>query len=312
MKKLGLVFTILALQACSEKGIDAQSPAASGPEATPEIQESPLPSSDGENTAGANAVRLDQVLAMQDDATKARYNFRNPKQTIEFFGLTPGMAVAEALPGGGWYTKILVPYLGAEGRVLGIDYDYSMWQNFDWVDDEFLATRKAWTDTWPQEAKAWYSEDAATVDAATFGTLDENLTESFDAVLFIRALHNLNRFEDKGAFLSNALKESHRILKPGGIVGVVQHQAPEDKSDEWADGSRGYIKKSAVIAAFEKAGFSLVSETDINTNPNDVPGEDDIVWRLPPSLSTSKDNEELKNQMTAIGESNRMTLLFKK
>ncbi|MDH3275860.1 MAG: methyltransferase, partial [Gammaproteobacteria bacterium] len=81
---------------------------------------------------------------------------------------------------------------------------------------------------------------------------------------------------------------------------------------EFADGNHGYLKKSFVIAVAEKAGFEFVAESNINENPKDQPSEEDIVWRLPPSFGTSRDNPELKAEMEAIGESNRMTLKFRK
>ena len=112
--------------------------------------------------------------------------------------------------------------------------------------------------------------------------------------------------------MTQALADTHALLKPGGIVGVVQHQGPEGNTDDWANGSNGYLKKSDVIAKFEAAGFKLVKESAINENPNDVPTNDEIVWRLPPILNTSREDAELKAKMEAIGESNRMTLLFKK
>jgi len=133
-----------------------------------------------------------------------------------------------------------------------------------------------------------------------------------DAALFIRAMHNLSRFEDKGGYMAQALADTHAMLKPGGIVGVVQHQGPESNTDDWAKGNNGYLKKSKVIAAFEAAGFELVKESAVNENPKDVPTNDEIVWRLPPSLGTSREDAELRTKMQAIGESNRMTLLFKK
>jgi predicted methyltransferase len=133
-----------------------------------------------------------------------------------------------------------------------------------------------------------------------------------DAVVAIRALHNLARFEPKGGFLSAAVKDMYDALKPGGVVGVVQHQARDEKPDEWADGSRGYLKDDFVIETFTAAGFEFAGMTAINFNEKDQPGEEDIVWRLPPSLSTSRENPELAEQMKAIGESNRMTLKFRK
>ena len=73
-----------------------------------------------------------------------------------------------------------------------------------------------------------------------------------------------------------------------------------------------HLKKSFVISLMEEAGFEFVAESDINNNPKDQAGEGDIVWRLPPSLATSRDNPELRAEMEAIGESNRMTLKFRK
>lgn len=253
---------------------------------------------------------LASILDMQDEKVKERFKYRNPKETLDFFGIKPGMTVVEALPGGGWYSKILQSYLGSEGELIGVDYSYDMWPNFSFADENFLNKKKTWSVDWPKGAQKWSSETGSPINAYTFSTLPQDLQA--DAVLFIRALHNLSRFEAKGEFLTKALSESHRILKSGGIVGVVQHQLNEEHSDASADGSRGYLKKSRVVASFEKAGFILVGESDINKNAKDQPGEKDIVWRLPPRLTTSKDDDALKQKYTEIGESNRMTLLFVK
>lgn len=255
---------------------------------------------------------LDSILAAQDDDAKARYGYRHPKETLEFFGIEPGMTVLEALPGGGWYSKILLPYLGTEGKLIGVDYSIEMWKEFSWVDDKFLAERAAWPAKWAGDAKTWSGEGGAQASAYTFTDLPASLDGSVDAVLFIRALHNLSRFEKQGNYLTEVLAASHRLLRTGGLVGIVQHQVSEDKSNEWADGSKGYLKKSNLVAAVTAAGFELVGESDINANPKDQPGEEDIVWRLPPVLNTSKDDATAKAKYMAIGESNRMTLLFKK
>lgn len=262
------------------------------------------------STPNRNSAALQKVLDAQSEETKARFQYRNPKETLAFFGVEPGMTVLEVLPGGGWYTQILVPYLAEGGQLIGVDYPVNMWPHFNWSSEEFIAKRKAWPTTWPAEMQEKYA--GAKVSAYNFDTLPKSLNESVDMVLFMRAMHNLARFESKGNYLSSALKETFRVLKPGGYVGVVQHQAPEDISDAWADGSKGYLKKSSVIAAFEAEGFTLVKHAAINENPKDVPTEEDMVWRLLPSLSTSKEDEALKAKMTEIGESNRMTLLFQK
>ena len=133
-----------------------------------------------------------------------------------------------------------------------------------------------------------------------------------DAVILIRAMHNLARFESQGGYLSQMLADIHAVLKDGGIVGIVQHRAPDAAADDWANGARGYLKQSFVTQKMTEAGFELVATSDINLNPKDNPGAEDVVWRLPPSLVTSRENEELKKQYQEIGESSRMTLLFKK
>ena len=298
----------MALSSCDqaeiESVIDQTSDDVSSSLAVSEIH------TDTVNANDANSI-LQHVLSKQDEQTVARYPYRHPDQVINFFGLEPGMTVMEALPGGGWYSKILLPYLGKDGHLIGADYPSGIWPYFEWASDEFIAERASWTETWAREASAWKDESSAKVSAMVYGNMPEEHIGTVDAVLFIRALHNMARFNDE-AFLKMTLADSYQALKPGGVVGVVQHQAREDKDDQWANGSRGYLKKTQVIAMLEQAGFELVAESDVNENPLDQPGEDDIVWRLPPSYGTSHDNEQLRAEMQAVGESHRMTLLFKK
>ena len=256
--------------------------------------------------------KLAAVLAEQPEDVQARYAYRHPAETIKFFGITPGMTVVEALPGGGWYTKILLPYIGQDGNLIGADYSRDMYPLFGFFGEDFLKEKETWVADFTADAKGWSGDDGASVTAFVFGSMPEEMKGTADAVLFIRALHNLARFEGEGGFLSAALKDAYDILKPGGTVGVVQHQARDGMSDEWAGGQNGYLKKSFVIEKMQGAGFEFVAGSDINMNGEDQPTEDDIVWRLPPSLATSKDNPELKIEMKAIGESNRMTLKFRK
>jgi predicted methyltransferase len=263
-------------------------------------------------TVMADSERLAAVLAAQPEEVQARYEWRHPQETLEFFGIEPGMSVVEALPGGGWYSKVLIPYLGADGALTGADYSLEMYPLFGFFPAEALEKKKSWVDDWTAEANGWRDDDGAAVSAFAFGSLPESMKGTADAVVFIRALHNLNRFEGQGGFLATALQNAFDVLKPGGIVGVVQHQAAEDKPAAWADGSHGYLKKSAVIALMQGAGFELVGESAINENPNDQPGEQDVVWRLPPTLMIGDAGEETADAMRAIGESNRMTLKFRK
>ncbi|WP_017931443.1 class I SAM-dependent methyltransferase [Robiginitomaculum antarcticum] len=276
-------------------------------------------------TAGSVEVRPELLAALsaQDENVKTRYQARHPGNTLAFFGIEPGMTVAEALPGGGWYTKILLNYLGPDGEVIGLDYDYDMWSNFGFMTEEAMKAKKTWAKTWTDDAQPWRGANGAAVSAATFSTVPQSRLGTVDAVLFIRALHNMARFEEQGQYLSNAAAQSYAMLKPGGIVGVVQHRAPESASDEWANGNNGYLKESFVIKTFKDAGFTLVARSEMNANSNDRPTEDDIVWRLPPTFGTTNPAEtdtpemaaqkiEMRAKMIAVGESDRMTLRFRK
>jgi len=261
---------------------------------------------------GDAATRLRAVLEAQSPEVKARYGARHPQETLAFFGIMPGMTVYEALPGGGWYSNILSRYLGPDGKLVGIDYPYAMYPMFNFYDDAFLEAKKSWVTTWPEQARAWHGSEGAAVDAFLFGAMPDAMAGQADAVLLIRALHNLARFEAEGGYLTAALADIHRALKPGGIVGVVQHLAPESASDAWADGSNGYLKKSFVVKRFEDAGFELVGDSDVNVNPADQPTEKDYVWRLPPALNLNPENEANREQYIKIGDSTRMTLRFRK
>jgi len=262
--------------------------------------------------AAEHVSRLDEVLGAQPEEVQARYGARHSKETIEFFGLEPGMTVMEALPGGGWYSKILIPLLGSEGQLIGADYAEDMYPRFGFFPQELLDSKKTWVTDWTAEASAWVAQGGASISAFQMGSMPDEMIGTADAVFFVRALHNLARFESDGAYLSKSVSEAFNVLKPGGVLGVVQHKARDEMPDDWADGSRGYLKQAFVIETMEKAGFVLEASSDINNNPADQPTTDDIVWRLPPTLSTSREDEELKAAMIAIGESNRMTLRFRK
>ena len=285
------------------------------PASEPESASVNEPSTD---TTASQAAMMDSGLAaildaMPDEA-KARYQYRHPQETLEFFGIEPGMTVVEGLPGGGWYTKILLPYLGEDGHVIGASYALDMYQLFSFADEEFMERMRGWTALFPELAEEWGGENGAGASAFLFGSMPDEMAGTADAVLMIRAFHNLARWQaaGEGDYLDEALAEMYSVLKPGGVLGIVQHAALEDRPDEWADGSNGYLKKSFLIEAAETAGFEFVAESAINENPNDQATEGDGVWRLPPSYNGSRDDPEAMEAMTAIGESNRMTLKFVK
>jgi predicted methyltransferase len=257
------------------------------------------------------AAQLDAVLAAQSEETKARYAARRPKEMLEFFGVVPGMTVVDTLPGDVWYAGLLLDYLGPQGKVIGVDYAPEMWKLFgEYAPDTAESAR--WTTDFVAKMEPKRGSDDAAVAALQFGAVPDAVAGTVDVVLLSRSVHHLMRLEDEGAWMTKALADIGKLLKPGGIVGVEAHRAPEGASDAWASGDQGYVKQSAVIAAFEKAGFELAGSSEMNANPKDQPTEKDFVWRLPPTLATSENDPALRAEMTAIGESDRMTLKFRK
>ncbi len=246
-------------------------------------------------------ARLDAVLAAERRAEdRARDAFRNPEETLEFFGVQPDMTVVEALPGGGWYSRVILPYLNEEGEYFAMTYPMDVLAEI--FGESFEGERReqaaAWEQTFPVRAAEWGGE----VDRAfRFGAVPAEAEGAADMVLYIRALHNMART----GRLDVAAADAFTLLAPGGVAGVVQHRAPADETDERADGSRGYLREADVIAAFEAAGFTLEESVEINANPADAADYDRGVWMLAPTLGGGE-------EMAEIGESDRMTLRFRK
>lgn len=247
--------------------------------------------------------RLAEIIDARSDEAKARDQFRHPMETLSLFGIKEGMTVVDALPGS-WYGDIIAPLVGAKGKYIGIRY--GQWRfpyrYGDEADAQWEKAQSFLTD-WPKAASEYGGgKDSPKTEAYFFPGLPESLDGTVDVALFIRALHHTNRYDPK--YLDMTAADAFRILKSGGVAGVVQHRAPEDADDTFASGARGYLKQSRVIEAFKNAGFVLDNASEINANRKDQPGANDIVWRLPPA---NKDPEALK-----IGESDRMTLVFRK
>lgn len=261
-------------------------------------------------SAGVNPG-LAEAVAGRSAEDRARDGARHPVETLAFFGVQPGMVVAETLPGGGWYTRVLAAYLGGEGTLYGVNYSADMLPLFSWMSPERIEKAKADIAAFDTTV-AGFTDNGITARGFAFDQVPADVAGTVDRVLFIRSLHHLNRFEAQAQTLTRALADTRAMLKDNGMVGVVQHRAPEDAPPETVLGHRGYLKQSDVVAAFEAAGFKLVGSSEINANAKDQPGPQDIVWRLPPSMRGADDNPRLKAQMEAIGESDRMTLLFAK
>ena len=226
----------------------------------------------------------------RDPENILRDSFRNPYETLSFFELKPSMVVVELSPGRGWYTEILANFLSTPGQLIAAHFDKNttnnylkkMRQNFE----EKLNSSSIYKNV---ELVGLYSE------------LSD--PESVDAVLTFRNLHNWI-----GSSMDIIFSNSYSALKPGGIFGVVEHRAKEGTSIEEMKKS-GYVTESYAIELAEKHGFKLVSRSEINSNSKDTKNHPEGVWTLPPVLRLK---EKDRNKYLAIGESDRMTLLFKK
>lgn len=253
------------------------------------------------------APSIDAVLAADiraDDS--ARDQFRNPKETLAFFGLEPTMTVAEYSPGGGWYTRVLAPYLMPKGTYIAFNDDSDVGTYRDRAQE---ARAKGWTERFKSGVADMMSVEADAVTAFEIDEMPEEVAGSVDRVVIFRSMHGLNMRNNA----DDVLKAARKMLKDDGMVGVVQHRAPKGASyDDYGARQRGYMRKQDVIAIFEANGFELASESEVNANPKDTADYEGGVWTLPPSLGFGRQSEEEMAKHRAIGESDRMTLLFKK
>ena len=259
---------------------------------------------DGEG-ARAPAGIAAQVAAVQagnwrEPANVARDQYRHPAQTLAFFGVKPDMTVLEIWPSGGWYTEILAPYLRANGQYVAV------------VNGPAYATTDKTRDAWAETNAKLRAKVAARADAygsPVFLEVDPKapvLGEpgSADAVLTFRNVHNWV-MQDTQAEWFEAFYE---VLKPGGVLGVVDHRARAGAPAEEMKTS-GYLPEEAVIAMAIRAGFRLEARSEVNANPKDTADHAKGVWTLPPTLRLG---EVDKDKYLAIGESDRMTLRFVK
>lgn len=263
------------------------------------------------NSESGAGELLATVLAAQPADIKTRYTSRHPAETMTFCQVREGDTVIETLPGRGWYSRILYAYLGNAGKLIAAHYPRGVFERFGWDEKRIqsLVDRDA---SWSKNLISETAVKGSATDSYTITKMPDRFVGIADKVLFIRSLHNLSRFNKETGYLNNALAEAFRSLKPGGVACVVQHRASETASNNWADGSNGYLKQSSVVSAFEAAGFKFEKAGEINANPKDRPSKSDSVWRLPPTLRGVKENTAKWREYSEVGESDRMTLKFVK
>ncbi len=255
------------------------------------------------NVGNSHAQAIDALLDKavygehRSEANRLRDKYRNPRETLMFFGLKPDMAVLEIWPGSGWYSEILAPVLRDKGQFTMAHYAVESPRAPSWQRD---ALRKHQAD-FAKRAEL-YGKPAFTAFAPPdFMAIAP--AGSQDMVLTFRNVHNWSA-QKNDALVFKAFFDA---LKPGGILGVVEHRANPGASFEQMVKS-GYMTEAYVIDLAEKAGFKFVAKSDINANAKDTKDHPNGVWTLPP---TSRGRQEPEKYF-AIGESDRMTLKFEK
>jgi predicted methyltransferase len=229
-------------------------------------------------------------------AHKARDRYRHPRETLEFFGIRPDMTVIELWPEGGWYTEILAPFLHDNGQLIEAGFPTDSHSSSHARMAAALTRQLASNPKIYGNVKRVYFEPPR---RAVLGPPD-----SADLVLTFRNLHNWQR----AGVLKQVFTAAYRVLKPGGVFGVVEHRAkPGAKVTESA--RSGYMPVPYVIDVAGEVGFKLAAQSEINANPKDTKDYPDGVWTLPP---TYRLGDKDKAKYAAIGESDRMTLRFVK
>ena len=221
---------------------------------------------------------------------RPRDQYRHPAETLEFFGLQPNMTVVEIWPHTGWYTEIVAPYLSQNGHYIAAANPR---ENPETKSGNVKLS--GWIKAHP-EVKIEMTEFAPPylIEIAPPGTAD--------MVVTYRNVHN---WMTKGGGEKAAFVAFYKALKPGGILGVVEHRAAGKR----INAKSGYLPEKFVIGLAEKAGFKLVAQSEINANSKDTKDYPNGVWTLPPA-NRHEAADDAKYQ--AIGESDRMTLKFVK
>ena len=241
---------------------------------------------------------LDQALAgaWRSPENVQRDQYRHPRETLAFFGIETGRTVIEITPGAGWYAEILAPWLRTGYVAAVVDPEA---QPEGRARDYAARSKRGLEDLFAARPEQFGDARVVTYDpnAPVFGPAG-----SADAVLTFRNVHNWR----SGGTAEGMFKGFFEVLKPGGVLGVVEHRAAGDVP---ADDRSGYVGQDQVVALATAAGFRLDQASEINANPRDTRDHPNGVWTLPPG---NNHDAEDRQRYQAIGESDRMTLRFVK
>jgi predicted methyltransferase len=237
------------------------------------------------------AITLEEAISseIRSEKNSTRDVYRNPYETLTFFGIKPSMRVIELAPGGGWYTEILSQYLFNDGELIAA--------HFNPANGGYQKRSRTAFDIKMESNNAYKKVNVIDIDS--------NYSElgKIDAILTFRNLHNW-----VGPTMDTIFKNSFNALKSGGIFGIVEHRGNKNLSIDEIK-KTGYVPEAFAIKEAEKQGFIFIKKSEINSNPKDLKNYEKGVWTLPPSLRMKNVDSD---KYIAIGESDRFTLLFKK
>lgn len=244
--------------------------------------------------------------AHREAVNRDRDRYRNPAETLAFFGWSPGMTVVELWPGGGWYTEVLAPITRPQGQLFAAGFALSAPE----VPDYRARIQRRYLEKLADAPRVY--DHVVVTELGTPGRATVAPPGSADLVVTFRNVHNWMADDETGRVLDAAF----RALRPGGTFGVVEHRAPKGTERTTMIDS-GYVTEARVIALAEEAGFTLEARSEINANPDDDADHPEGVWTLPPSLRHCGKQPEAARadceaRYRAIGESDRMTLRFRK
>jgi predicted methyltransferase len=249
-------------------------------------------------TAGRTSAlpELDPILqaSHRSAENRARDVQRHPKETLQFFGLEPTMTVVEVWPGNGWYTEILAPLLRDRGRLYAAQIDPAGGEYARKTVEAFRAKLASRPDLYGKVAVTTLAPPPSKEAIAPAG--------SADMVLTFRNVHNWMMFN----WQREALQAMFTALKPGGVLGIVEHRG-DPKLPQDPKAASGYVNEDYAIALIESVGFKLVDRSQVNANPRDTKDHERGVWALPPSYANGTTDRQRFEQ---IGESDRFTLKF--
>ena len=235
---------------------------------------------------------LDRFGVFQSN--RSRDAFRHPKEMLTFFGITKDMTVVELWPGGGWFTEVLAPFLRDDGKLIVTDQEATSLAGKNWT--------KAYEDKLRAAPSIYGKVEVRRISPPSDVVLGP--AESADMVLTFRNFHNWI----KSGYEKAVVDASFKVLKHGGIFGVEEHRGDEGANAKTI-ADTGYVPEKLVVDLARAAGFELVGSSAVNANPRDDHHHEGGVWALPPNFANG---EKDRAKYEAVGESDRMTLKFRK